>query len=287
MAQPINIKLDTSRYKRPTVEDVNAAKEFVLQRGEYGRLLVAEIDELLEDAAQEIVSICYRYDFEPKNLYFGVGFNEQMMDEISAVMDELEEKILALIDRYCAVVVRNKAAEKRTALLAWLSTLGHGNRNLRDTLDDYLYKFMKDLEASVAALKYTGADLPKAITRIKAHLHSIYTMPEMQSAFKRATDFTATYVRSRGVQQGGVGLSNNGSTNVTNMARTTLDMAWMRQYRFDMAEKGAAGYYVSRGSSYPCALCDSMTGFHPMTDIDGFPPYHPHCCCFVIPIQQK
>ncbi len=280
----IKVRLDTSEYTAPTQADIRAAKQFILQREEYARILEEKVDELLEEAAERIVIICYRYNFDPKKLYFGSGFNGQMMSEIAQVMDDLEQEILDLINEYATVP--EASASDKNALLLWLATLGRGNRNLRDTLDTYLYKFMKDLEAAIAALLSVGIGAADAVTKVKTHLHTIYTMPEVVTAFKEASTFAATYIQSRGVQKGGVGLSNNGSTNVTNMARLTLQMAWMRARRMKMEEDGAAGFYVLRGSAYPCDLCDSMVGFHLMTDIESFPPYHGHCCCYVIPIHE-
>lgn len=280
----IRIRIDTNEYKSPTQEDINAAKQFILQREEYAQLLESRIDEILADAAEQIVIICYKYDFDPKHLYFGSGFNEPMMNEIAQVMDEIEQEILDLIEEYATRVTNNR--EQINALLLWMITLGRENRNLRETLDGYLYKFMKDMEAAVAALRFAGVGSTDAVTKVKAHLHTIYTMPEVISAFKEASSFAATFIHSRGIQKGGVGLSNNGSTNVTNMARLTLQMVWMRGRRMEMEEEGAAGFYVLRGSNYPCDLCDSKVGFHLIRDTEDFPPYHGHCCCYVIPIYH-
>ena len=277
------ITLDTNIYKSPTQADINAAKKFILQRDGYARLLENRVDEILDEAAERIVIICYRYNVDPQYLYFGSGFNEQMMSDISAVMDELEQQILDLINEYATVP--EASASNKNAILLWIATLGRGGKNLQGTLDGYLFKFMKDLEAAVAALRYANATMAEAVTKIKTHLHTIYTMPEVMAAFKEASTFAATYIQSKGVQQGGVGLSNNGSTNVTKMARVTLQMAWMRSYRMDFEESGAVGFYVLRGSSYPCSLCDSKAGFHVIDETDDFPPFHPNCCCYVMPIQ--
>ena len=276
------IKLDTKKYQAPSQQDIDAAKQFILQREENARMLEDKIDELLADAAEKIVIICYRYDVDPQKLYIASGFNEQMMNEIAEVMDELEEEILAMMQEYATRSTKDR--DRINALLLWMASLGRGNRNLRDTLEGYLYKFMKDLEAAIAALRFADATMADAVTKVKTNLHTIYTMPEVMAAFKNASEFAATYIQSRGVQKGGVGLSNNGSTNVTNMARLTLQMVWMRSRRLEMEEDGAAGFYVLRGSNYPCDYCDSKVGFHPMTDIDYFPPFHGHCCCYVVPI---
>ena len=283
MANSIRVKLDTSKYATPTQADINAAKRFILQREEYARLLENRVDEILNEAAERIVIICYRYDVDPKSLYFGSGFNEQMMNEISFVMDEIEQAIIDLINEYATSVSNDK--DRINALLLWLATLGRNNKNMHETLEGYLFKYMKDLEAAIAALKHANATMAEAVTKVKTHLHTIYTMPEVVTAFKEASTFAATYIQSKGVQKGGVGLSNNGSTNVTRMARITLQMAWMRSYRMDFEESGAVGFYVLRGSSYPCSLCDSKVGFHIIDETDYFPPFHPNCCCYVIPIQ--
>jgi hypothetical protein len=285
MADNIKIKLDTSQYRLPTAEDITAAKQFVLRRNEYARLLEERIDEVLKEAEEHIITICYKYDVEPTEFEISSRYNEQMMNEISEAMDAAEEEILSLIEEYSTRVTTDK--DRISKLLAWMLLLGRKNRNLQQTLDTYLYKFMKDIEVAVAALKYASIPLAQAITKAKTHLHTIYVMPEVQQAFKQAESFTATYIRSRGVVKGNVGLSNNGSTNVTNMAKTTLQMVWMRSQVMDYKEQGAIGLYVLRGSSYPCALCDDNCGFHPIEESYGVLPVHPSCCCYAIPVFTK
>ena len=285
MADSIKIKFDTSQYRLPTTEDITAAKQFVLRRNEVARLLEERIDEVLKDAEERIMTICYKYDVEPTEFEISSRYNEQMMNEISEVMDETEEEIFRLVQEYSTRVTTDK--DRISKLLAWMLLLGRKNRNLQQTLDNYLYKFMKDIEAAVAALKFANVPLAQAITKAKTHLHTIYVMPEVQQAFKQAESFTATYIRSRGVVKGNVGLSNNGSTNVTNMAKTTLQMVWMRSQVMDYKEQGVAGIYVLRGSSYPCSPCDDNCGFHPIEESYGVLPVHPSCCCYAIPVFTK
>ncbi len=286
MAGAIKIKLDTSKYRTPTDEDIAAAKRFIRLREEYAGILGERIDQVQHEGAERIVRICYRYNIDPKLLYFSSGFNADMMQEISDVMDDIEQTILDLIYEYSTRVTDDR--DRISALAAWMALLGKGDRNLRETLDGYLYKTMKDWEAAIAAMRYAGTPVADAVTRIKAYLHSIYTIPEVQAAFKRWSEFTATYIRSRGVQYGAVGLSNNGSTNVVNMGKTTLQMTWRRFLELEYADDDTiAGYYVLRGSNYNCDWCDDNTGFWPIEDLSHIPPVHPHCQCFSIPINFK
>lgn len=279
----MRIKLDTKKYRKPTDDDIKAAKQFILQREQYAGVLQQRIDDVIADGAVRIVEICYKYDVDPKLLYFSSGFNGDMMSEISDVMDELEETILNLIYEYSTRVTNDR--DRMSILAAWIALLGKGDRNLQDTLENYMYKMMKDWEAAIAAMRYAGLNTAKASTRIKTYLHQIYNMPEVHSAFKRWQEFAATYIRSRGVQYGAVGISNNGSTNVVNMGKITLQMAWMHNQGIDFEEQGAAGYLQLRGSNYNCDICDSEVGFHPNIEEifdKAFP--HPNCLCFRVPV---
>lgn len=279
----MTIKLDTTKYRTPTDDEIKAAKQFILRREQYAGVLQQRIDDVIADGAVRIVEICYKYDVEPKLLYFSSGFNQDMMSEISDVMDELEETILNLIYEYSTRVTDDR--DRMSILAAWIALLGKGDRNLQDTLENYMYKMMKDWEAAIAAMRYAGLNVAKASTRIKTYLHQIYNMPEMRSAFNRWQEFAATYIRSRGIQYGAVGISNNGSTNVVNMGKITLQMAWMHNQALDFQEQGAIGYLQLRGSNYNCDICDEESGFHPNIDEIFTKSYpHPSCQCIRIPI---
>ena len=280
----MTIKLDTTQYREPTDDDIKAAKQFILRREQYAGVLQRRIDEVVADGAVRIVEICYKYDVDPKLLYFSSGFNQDMMSEISDVMDELEETILNLIYEYSTRVTNDR--DRMSILAAWVALLGKGDRNLQDTLENYMYKMMKDWEAAIAAMRYAGLNVAKASTRIKTYLHQIYNMPEVLSTFKRWQEFAATYIRSRGIQYGAVGISNNGSTNVVNMAKRTLQLAWMHELYAEYEDSGAVGYLVFRGSTYDCDWCQGIVdaGIHQIGDYENFPPQHSRCACWVLPV---
>lgn len=282
MSSTIKIRIDGNRYRIPKKDDIQSAKDFILQRNENARALASRIDEILDDIAEQIVNICYRYDVDPLTFTISSDYNEDMMNEIAEVMDQAEELILNLIYEYSTRVTADK--DRMAFLVAWIQTLGRNNRNQEETLYGYLFKTMKDYEAAIAALRYKEVSMADAITKIKMYKHQIYSMPEIMDAFKHSQDFSAQYIQTLGVQAGAVGLSNSGATNVTNMAKTTLQMAWMRSLRMDYEKDGAIGYYVLRGSTYNCAKCQEQVGFHEISDIEGFPPQHPSCCCYAVPI---
>ena len=80
-------------------------------------------------------------------------------------------------------------------------------------------------------------------------------------------------------------MSNSNANNVVNMAKNTMAMAWMRNLAVEFQENDdIVGFWVARGSSYDCKICNSQVGFHKKDDLNGLPLYHSHCCCVAIPI---
>jgi hypothetical protein len=64
-----------------------------------------------------------------------------------------------------------------------------------------------------------------------------------------------------------------------------LNYTSMSAYNDALAMKwtngGAIGYYVYRGSTYDCPICDEQCGWlHPLTDMAI--PAHPHCVCITV-----
>ena len=142
--------------------------------------------------------------------------------------------------------------------------------------------------------KENGSKLTTAaiVSKVKSSQHTIYTTPEVKQAIsaKNIASMQATYIRSHGrhIDNTGlsyVGSSNSNANNILRMARTTMDMAWMRNLSIDYQENAEiVGFFVSRGSSYDCKICDSQVGFHAKGDLEELPLYHPNCKCWVMPI---
>lgn len=292
----MKLDIDTSQYRYPTQKEYDDAKKFIIRRENYASILESRIETILTDAAGQIAQICFKYNI-PANA-FTLTANEKMFQEICDVMDEAEEEILSLIDEFSTASTKDNGIKKLIAL--WITTLGKGNMNLRQTLEGYMNRYLYDVEAIVAAYKLAMENNPKltqakAISQIKSSQKSIYTNPYVISAKKgaQAAQMAARYIRTHGVHRDDVplpivGSSNSNMNNVKAMAGTTLRMAWMREQMMEFRDAGAKGYLQMRGSSYPCAVCDDETGIH-QGDFNAMlnDPYpHPNCCCFRVPLFE-
>lgn len=284
MAEPIIIQL-SEVYEPITQADIRREKNYVLQRERVAAGVSALVDTLMQDAAQRITEIAYRYGVDPKTFTISQRYNEKMFEEIAEALNQLEEDILELVESYALRCTDDN--KRKNLLLLWLLALGKGRRTLRSTLERRLKMFMRDMEVMIAALKSANISLTKAIGRIRNSLHAVYIMPEVKKVIKNGRDYRATYIRTGGVKHGNVGNSNSEANNIIRFATVTVQMAWMHEHYYEYKESGAAGYYVLRGSNYPCQICDDMVGFHVIDDEEGYPPYHAHCCCYTLPIFEK
>lgn len=288
MPQDITLKLP-SGINAPTQDDINAAKEYVLERSRAEIALASAVDDILKEYAEQIIRVCYKYNIDPQNFSFGA--NDSMRQEIYAILDDLLEELLSLIEENS--VPQNRKNKHYGAIISWLATLGTHNKDLKWTTQYYISRFSKDVEALVAAMKYAGYDVNKAINRSKSILHTLYTSPEVLTAMKSGKMFNAEGIISGGkkydpfTHKPSVGLSKYGATNLVTMARSTLAKAWMESLFLEKEEDGMTGYYVFRGSTYSCPnICDMQTGwFHTMSS-GMVLPMHSNCYCYAVFVKE-
>ena len=62
MSKKLRITLNTYIYQEPTEEDVREAKDYVLRMSHHADILGDRVMEILREAAERIVIICYKYN---------------------------------------------------------------------------------------------------------------------------------------------------------------------------------------------------------------------------------
>lgn len=280
MEEELNILVPYG-YEEPTEESLKAAKKWTLQRNEASIALSSLIEEILRDTAKKLTQIAYKYNCKPEDFQFSQ--DKDLREEVAKLMSDIEDKILELIENYSLSVTEDK--ERRNNLLPWILALhSKDSKDLKWTLRTRLTQFLFDTEAQIAAMKLANYEQTKAITRILSTIHTVYSSPEILAAFKKKS--AARYIKTKGVHDGNIGLSSSGAVNVENFARTTLIMAWSHEQYEEAMDDGKAGFFVFRGSQYPCDLCDSKVGFHLIDDNESVPPFHARCCCFVVYVNK-
>lgn len=291
MAKKLTIKLDTTRYKAPTQEDLDSAKRYILRMNDAANAMRDYAMEEIEDAAVELAQIAMRYDIDPKVFSFDSSVSEDMMTEVAAVMDSLEDSLMEHLEDYATACTDSEG--NRTLLLAFLLTLGHRNLGIRDTIHEYLWRTLRQTEALVVAAKENGLTPVQTVSVVRSALDSVNTDRFYLSLMRYRHLYNAPFIRS-----GGKATYSDGTPNVQGVpvagilaVRNTLVNAVHSTWRYNQTEEmrqdGAIGYWQFRGSDFPCDICDEEVGFHELGDIeyDDYP--HANCMCGRIPIYRK
>lgn len=285
MAENIKIQL-SDRYQPVTQDDIRTSKNFVLRRESAANGIESLIDSLLEDAAEQIAMLAYQFGVDPKTFQISSTYNERLYGLIANILDQLEDEIMDLMLSYSTKCTESD--KKKSLLLPWILALGIRGKNLQQITEKRIWSFSRDIEAMIIACRMANLDRTKAIARIRSNLKSVYTIPEMKYAFAHAAEQKNVFIRSHGVKHGYRGNSNSEAVNIERMAKYTVQKTWMhQQYENYKANDEIEGYYVFRGSTFPCQICDDQCYFHPIEDMDGFPPFHPSCCCGTVPVKIK
>lgn len=284
----VKITLDTTKYRTPTQEEVDKAKQYALRRGRTANFVVDKISQRLSRSTKDLVSIGYKYNVE--GITFQWNSVPDMYKEVTELMDEVYEDCMAIIEDFAIPSDADDDAKK--ALAIFLLSLGRKNRTLSTTLEEYLWRYLYDIEAFVAATKIANLSKVDAMTRIVSGFNSTYTDPYVMQAMK-VPNVQSMYLANGGVHtdrftgEKTQGVPINGSVAVTNLASIVVNQVWFRNENLNLINNQVVGYYQLRGSSYPCAICDALVGFHPVHNISELlqsEPVHPHCVCYRVPI---
>lgn len=291
MAKKIELALSDG-LRVPTEEDIKDAKRYVLLRSEMAKIAQEDASDIIMDAVDKLVAIAYKYNIPARDFQFDASVNEQMMEEVDSVMEELDYQLYDMLEADSTTCTVD--GNRKLALIALLLTLGHRNMGLRETLYAYEWRMLRQVEAAIAALKAAGISKTEAMAKIKPSIGSLNTMPELVSARRFPQYFSAPYIKNGGRATYPDGTPNvqgvpvEGYNAIKFIYGTAVAQIWMKNRLMDMQDsEEIVGYYVLRGSEYPCALCDSYVGFHLKEEEDDYPPYHPNCCCYTVPVQRN
>ncbi len=287
-----NLEISQPQGTRPiTDKDVQAAKQYILRREESARLAQSIAEDLIGEAAEQLVSIAYKYNISPTVFTFDSSINEQMMDEVNVIMDELDEELYLLLEE--SALSCTKDGSHHNALLLFLVLLGHRNMTLRQTLYAYEWRLLQQVGALSAAMKWLNVPETSARAKTRQALGSVNATPELRSAFKSRIEFSNPYIRSGGAATypdgtaNVQGVPNDGLNAIKNVINIAIASTWMRNLQNKMEEnKEIVGYYQDRGSEYPCNACDEEVGYHSIEEgnPDESPMVHAHCRCWRCPV---
>ena len=254
----------------PTDQEISRAKEYLVLRLRAERLAISTLSDALLSAARRIVEISQRYGIPPEKFRFSADRNlRREVDQVLALLrDALYDRIEDL-DTF--------GDDEDSSFVAPILTEPDHGKTFRQRLAEYTSRWGYELEAVIAAAGLEGIkDRNEIISNLREYMDRPYDNPWI---IDHKGEGEA--VRLDSFPHYGKGRAISAKTALAVLLTTVVAKGWMQNWA--RINAGKRGYYVFRGSSYPCEICDFQTSFpHDMSDKGGLPPYHPNCCCYVV-----
>lgn len=253
------LRMDKVTY---TEEELEEAKAFLRDRLRNEQSMTADVLRLLELYAAYLLTALYGHASE---------------NEIEMLISDLVNQLIA----DCELLAVDEHDRKADILLYM-----HGERN-GDTLEGRVRKRVHTFYNELFAIYTAGMLLHRGYNEL---------LPAIKKYFEKPWD-NPIIVEAREMQKRGEidpdyefdephfgkGDPIASMTALDRMLRYAVADAWMWWKHESALAEGAKGYFVVRGSSYPCVECDSHTGvFFPISDEENRPQYHLNCCCIVV-----
>lgn len=256
----------------PSESEIRRAKEYLSLRLKAQRIIVSELDSALLLAARQIVYISREYGIPPESFRFSA--NPKLQREVRAVLAALRE---ALYNRVRSIVTFVDGEDYDNPFVAPILTARDNGKILKERLAMYTTRWGYELEATIAAAGLEKiTDTQTIIDGVRDYLSRPYDNPWIKNQTKNGVA-----VRLGAIPRYGRGTRIAAEAALALLLSMTIAKGWMQNWARINSDK--LGFYVYRGSSYPCEICQSQVGFlHDISDTEGLPPLHPNCCCITV-----
>lgn len=248
---------------QPKESDIEAAKTYLRQRLEAERSMSVNLEAVMREAAKQIVEICYSANINPQTFRYA-DLPLRVQWDIDAVIEWLKEQI----EDYFETLAIADHEENRNTILPLVLGENHG-QTFDERLTDYVGKYKDELMLLIGAGLFLGIAKSTLAKSIGENLRHPYANQLLAEGIGESISY-------------GRGKSNSMYNAINGLTRYGIAQGWMKNQYINNRKDGCLGWYVQRGSHFPCELCDSCVGFH--TDESELPPFHNSCCCIAIPV---
>lgn len=249
------------RYKK---EDIERAEAYLKERLDAEGLMQSAISTILEECAESLV------DF-----FLGGATQEEIDMAIESLIDSLLEWIDNIAISY---------HDRRDILLPWL----HNEWNdgaLGDVVRKRANTFHDEIAVACAVGELLHRSKKEILDAVKGSMREPWQNPLIVQARKEAEEGTLALPDGLDLAERhyGSGVPISSLTGLELLGVSAVADTWTRWQWTMERDRGAKGYYVLRGSSYDCDLCDDNVA-HGFFSIDEEPPVptHSHCCCYLV-----
>lgn len=259
-----------------TKEELNRTLDFINERLSLQRKSTSLLTNAMYKAALLILILSRKYKIEPKMFRFSL--NKSLKKQVDKIIDDLAKQIIENTETLAEYGIEEDSEEHDT-IVSVLDKKTNGE-TIEDKVYTYTQRFKNEMEvvaASSMSLNKSPQNTANEIKKILPIILSSYLVKQARKEnFSSIDDLIINY---------GIGMYASSFNNLNRLVTNTIAVSRQELFYLRETKNGANAWYVQRGSSYPCSLCDSNVGIH-YNSFD-LPPYHPNCVCMAIPINTK
>lgn len=246
------------------MHETKRTADFALKRSQALRNMESHLQSILFGAAKSIISASNKYTIAG-SLIAEASLLSEAKKITSRTAADIEKYISAYSKAACKIL--DIGTDNIDSFLVG-DIFG---KTIRERNDVYLANFAEDIVRMVKAGALMGYSDSQILSAVRTGYKNPYLTSVITKARKKDINIaTPSY---------GSGYYHNAYSNLLRNASQTISMAWGLAEQEYGKDSGAIGFEVHRGSSYPCDICDSMTGYvHKWGD--PFPPFHVSCVCY-------
>lgn len=195
----------------------------------------------------------------------------------------LVEDLIEQIWDDCVLLAQDEH-DRKDMILAYISRDIAGD-NLNGRVTSRVRTFAAEITAVYGAGRLLDYSYQKMLSSIKDNLKDPWHNPIITEAKEKADNGEITIPDGLDLEEPhfGQGSPISSLLALDFICETAIADGWMEWLYLDKKDNGAKGYFVLRGSSYPCEECQSHVGiFWPIDNKDHYPPFHRSCVCYVV-----
>lgn len=252
--------------REPTPKDKEEVRQYLLKRLEAVHSMSYNLELLFREAIERIVNICFQFNLRPEQLNRD-DIPEKALIRIKEVVDWLREAIIDYFDTLAGAAPDSD----RDFLLPWVKRERNG-MTFEQRLNEYCDRFRFEMLLLTAAGIAVGLGSIPLIKSLVRNMRKPWINPDIKEGLGKIPSY-------------GIGRSNVMFNAIDALTKDGVASAWMKAKYINDEKHGCIGWWVERGSTVPCDICDSMTGFH--YNDSYLPLYHLSCCCTATPVYPK
>lgn len=244
--------------RAPTDKEIEEGKEYLHQRLDAELSMRTNLQIVMIEAAKQIIDISYRYKISPELFRFSA--NRQLQKEVDAIILSL----LEIIEDYTYTLAVATHEDNKNAIVTYITRESYGKTFAQRTRE-YVDRFSKEVETAIAA----GLLLNLSKDRLLSSIRQSAKTPLLNEYIQKVISDGYPIVSRVGVQESfGVGRTVSSWTALSDLTEYAVAEGWMKHWELQTKASGAVGFFVMRGSSYPCNICDDKVGFHRQSGIN-------------------